>query len=64
LRHFQKRAAKILIFFSALLFHIIINNWHIGTFFPAFSLFSFINSTLVFYLLNYLLKSYLAREYE
>lgn len=62
LRHFQKKTAKIFIFFGVLIFHIVMHNYYAGALLPVFSLFFLINSTLLFFLLCYLLKGWIVQE--
>lgn len=62
LKNFQKKLAKIFIFFGVILLHIFLCAWQRGAFFPVASLYFFINSSLIFLLLNYLLKNRVHRK--
>jgi hypothetical protein len=62
LKNFQKRLAKICVFCSIIILHIILCTYRIGVFFPTFSLYFFLNSILLLVLLEYLFKDWLRQE--
>ncbi|MBU1366534.1 MAG: hypothetical protein ABIK26_03870 [Candidatus Omnitrophota bacterium] len=59
LLHFHKIPVRIFIVFAAIIIHIVLQAAHIRRIFPLFSLLFFIHSSLIFFLINYLLKKWI-----
>lgn len=59
LRNFHRKAVKVLIFFGALVAHIMINNFRISNASYSFSLLFFIHSSIIFLLINRLFTEWL-----
>jgi len=62
MRNFHGKAAKILIFLGALLAHIIVNSFHINRAAYFFSFLFFMQSSIIFLLVNRLFRQWLYNE--